>query len=110
MRILAIEPNADVCALYWNSLTKRKHEVTVLREVDRPISADLYDVVIVSKEETKTYITNLPFDHIIVASSEPTAKANGTWALTKPFHMAELAEILDVISGTIKVDWKKSHG
>ncbi len=102
MRILAIEKDPDVRGLYVRYLTKHNHEVTAVNYLQPLVMTDLshYDVVIADRDSVVTQIANVPADHVIVASGEHvTAKKTGTWAITKPFHMEELDEILEVIQG-----------
>lgn len=96
LKILAIEPDIGVRDLYQRYLSK-KYNVEAMANVSYELDASKYDVVIVHSEEAKVHITNIPMSHLIVAASYPSAHPDGNWAITKPFHMEELNEIVEVI-------------
>ncbi len=104
MKILAIEADEQVRDLYRDWFFKKSHEVQTISYAAQEINVQKYDVVIVDKEETKHFLVNIRYDHVIVAATQPTAKKNGSWAISKPFHMEELDEIVDVIQGKYPID------
>lgn len=106
MRILAIELDIEVRELYKNWLSKERHRVEAMANITYDFDASDYDVVIVHSDEVKHHLINVRYDRVIVASSKPTARMDGSWALSKPFHMEELWEIMDVIEGGNQCKWE----
>lgn len=95
MHILAFDPDIEVRELYKKYL--RRDEIETMAFVTFTFDASHYDVVIVSDAKAKHNIENIPENRIIVASEKVSAIKDGSWGLTKPFHMQELLEILEVI-------------
>jgi hypothetical protein len=112
MRVLVIEADDRIQALYKEVLSvTRRHQVDTFTNVGiyGEIDVQNYDVVIVDKEETKYYLTNIPWNRIVVASGRPSALPNGAWGITKPFLLSELVDIIDIIedNGQLNSDWKE---
>lgn len=98
LKILAIEPDEEVKVLYSSYLSARSHLVQTMSSISYELDASDYDVVIVHSEEIKQHIVGIPFDKLIVAGNHPSAHYDGNWAITKPFHMEELSEVLEIIA------------
>lgn len=95
LKILAIEPDIGVRALYHRILSRR-HQVTEMSNISYELDARAYDVVIVHSEEVKHHIVNIPWSRLIVAGNQVSAIPDGSWGITKPFHMDELEEIIEL--------------
>lgn len=103
MRILAVDQDERVRTFYARSLGYRRYQVTAIPSLDSELDATGYDVVILDSEETKYKLLNIRYDHIIIAAEKPRAICNGTWAISKPFTIEEMVDMLEVINEGITI-------
>lgn len=120
-KILAIEPNAEVASMYTNWF-KQKMNVSVETVpagnalIEKRADVDMIIVEPPTNENIGNYILKLrdlyPKEPIVVASQrddilseiKDREKFPNVSAITKPFFMEELGELVDVIKTD---DWKK---
>lgn len=119
-RILAIEDDPEVLELYVTFFERRGYEVTAVRsaseaikelEAHPDVKLILLDLNLpgMSGEEWMAWYSNRGSDApVIVVSGKGeilsvTKGANFAAALTKPFHMEELQELVEVL---LQDDWR----
>jgi DNA-binding response OmpR family regulator len=119
-RILAIEDDPEVLDLYVAFFERRGYQITAVRSASEAIKElekhpDVKLILLdlnlpgMSGEEWMAWYVNRGSDApVIVVSGKGeilsvTKGANFTAALTKPFHMEELQELVEVL---LQEDWK----
>ena len=114
-RILAIEDDTEVATMYWTYFTKRGYSLDIARdgceaslkyEAGKPYDVVILDLnlpVVSGEEWLAWYLAKgKPETVIIIASGKGsilrTAREAGVLALTKPFHVQELDELIQIVT------------
>lgn len=110
MKILVIERD-DAARDFCVELLRRfgRHHLRSLTRISYDLPATDYDVVIVDSHETQAFITDIPFNRIIVTTDKPSTRRDGSWALSKPYFGEELLDIVDVIRDSSAMDRDRAN-